>query len=101
MLHAQLRRLQENGAERAGKRSGGGNQLVDRELEATENRALDGIEPPVVLDHAQDAYESGPFFRCQEEDEAALRTLGLHAASGQRARPPVGTGTVNGGGTFG
>jgi len=54
-----------------------------------------------AIDDAQDAYESGSFLRCQEEDEAALRTLGLHVSSVRRTPWSMGTGTVNGGGRFG
>src|SRR5262249_36092072 len=41
------------------------------------------------------AHESGPFFRCQEEDEAALTALGLHACSLLRESRVMGGEAVN------
>ena len=63
--------------------------------------AFELVEPPVVLDHAEDAHESGALFRCQEEDETALYALGLHDHQSAPMAVTVGTGTVKGRGRFG
>jgi len=75
--------------------SGRGNELGGEILDALEHRALDLVQPPVVLDHADNAQESGSFLRGQEEEKDALCALGLHGGSVRRARPPVGSRSVN------
>ena len=82
-------------------RSGGGSEDGLGELQAGEQSALEFVEPPVVLDHPEDAHESGALFRCQEEDETALYALGLHDHESAPIAVSVGTGTVKGRGTFG
>ena len=76
--------------------SGGRDQLGGRILDAAEHRALDIVQPPVVLDHADNAQESGSFLLGQEEDEDALCALGLHGESLCRAYGPMGACSVNG-----
>ena len=74
--------------------SGGGDELRSWIVEPIEHRALDVVQPPVVLDHANNAQESGSFLRGQEEEKDALCALGLHAGSVRPAPPAMGSGSV-------
>jgi hypothetical protein len=82
-------------------RSGRREEGSARRLETVEQLTLTLVQPPVVRDDQEDAYESNSLLCCQEEDEAALRTLGLHDRESERPSSVVGTGWVNAGGTFG
>jgi hypothetical protein len=80
---------------------GCGDELGGRSLEPFEDFALDLVQPPVVLDDADNAQESGPLLCGEEEDETALCALGLHAGSVSTPRQDMGAGSVNAGRTSG
>ena len=72
-------------------------EFGSRTLETVQHFALDLVQPPVVLDHANHAQESGTLLCGQEEDDATLRALGLHGGSLCSRRPAMGVDSVNGG----
>jgi hypothetical protein len=70
-------------------------ELGGRTLEPCEHLALDLVQPPVVLDDADNAQESGPLLRGEEQGETALCPLGLHGRSVRPAGPGMGARSVN------
>ena len=89
-------------------KSGGVDELGRRELELgcrkldpLEQLALEVVQPPVVLDDVDDAQESGPLLGAEQEDETALRALGLHAGSVRRLPISMGADSVKAGRTSG